>query len=77
MPFKTESLLPFKNSEFMHVGRDEKGCKMDVDGLEKSSQVNVDQEKCSGININCQRSTYLNKYLYQKYLKKSKYWKIE
>ena len=47
-------------------GRDEKGCKMDVDrrrhsnqrgrastvdGLEKCSLVNIDQEKCSGVVV--------------------------
>ena len=55
--------LPFGSSYDLivkNVGRDEKGCKMDVDrrrrastvdGLEKCSLVDVDQEKCSGIDV--------------------------
>ena len=50
------------------MGRDEKGCKMDVDGrrraltiegLEKCSLVDVDQEKCSGVDVDGQRSTLI------------------
>ena len=43
--------------DWKQKGRDEKGCKMDVDGrqhvdgLEKCSLVDVDQEKCSGVDI--------------------------
>ena len=44
----------------INIGRDEKGCKMDVngrwrvstfDGLKKGSLVDVDQEKCSGVDV--------------------------
>ena len=53
-----------KGTNSVIVGRDEKGCKMDVDGrqrastiagLEKCSLVNVDQEKCSGVNVDPSR----------------------
>ena len=57
-----------RNSTNRHLknGRDEKGCKMDVDGrrrastidgLEKCSLVDVDQEKCSGVDVDRSRST--------------------
>ena len=47
-------------------GRDEKGCKMDVDGrqltstvdqVEKSRMANIDPEKVYGVDIDRQRST--------------------
>ena len=31
----------------------EKGCRMDVDRLEKCSMVNVNQEKCCGVDVIC------------------------
>ena len=40
--FASKLSLPFLNN----LGRDEKGCKRDVVGLEKCSLVDVDQEKC-------------------------------
>ena len=57
-----------RNSTNRHLknGRDEKGCKMDVDGrrrastidgLEKCSLVDVYQEKCSGVDVDRSRST--------------------
>ena len=36
-----------------------KGCKMDVDRLLKCSLVDVDQEKCSGVDVYRQQSTFI------------------
>ena len=63
---KQTNLKKKKMIIWSQLGRDEKGCKMDVDGrrraltvdgLEKCGLVEVDQEKCSGVDVDCRQST--------------------